>query len=55
MVRTEIERKDMCRLHQDTDVFNRLDKDARKTARKVCISTILHTDNVAVLHEADRV
>ena len=35
---------------QDTDVFKRLDKDARKTARKVCIAAILHTDNAAVLH-----
>lgn len=31
--------------NEDTDVFKRLDKDARKTARKVCIAAILHTDN----------
>jgi len=30
---------------EETDIFNRLDREARKCARKVCISAILHTDN----------
>jgi len=32
--------------NEDTDVFKRMDRETKKTARKVCIATILHTDNV---------
>jgi len=31
--------------HDETNIFSRLEKDAYKQARKVCITSILHTDN----------